>query len=174
MSRLRLIGVFSDQYKMVEAAHALKARGVEIIDIFTPFPVHGLDSILGIKRSRLPILCFFVAITAAVLATYFQVWSMDIDWPLNVGGKPFSSYPAFVPVTFEFMVLCSGLATVFAFFALSRLFPGKKAVILSPRVTDDQFVILANAARSQVDPKILIQMLKDRGATEADVKEGDL
>jgi hypothetical protein len=110
----------------------------------------------------------------AVLVTYFQVWTMEIDWPVNVGGKPFASYPAFVPVTFEFMVLCSGLVSVFAFFARSRLFPGKKAVVLSSRVTDDRFVILANAARSRLDPGALVRFLRERGAVEADVKECDL
>lgn len=137
-----LVATFNDEHDLVEVSHSLKKQNVEIEDFYTPFPVHGLDDILGIKRTRLPYVTFFAGAVGLILAMGFQVWTSAVDWPINVGGKPMLSIPAFAPIAFELMVLFGALTTVAAFFYVAKLFPTKKAVLLHSRQLDDRFLIL--------------------------------
>jgi mono/diheme cytochrome c family protein len=104
--------------------------------------VHGLDQALGWLPSRLTAACLTCGVVGVLVAVWFQFWTSAVDWPLNVGGRPWNSWPAFVPVIFEMMVLLAGFGVVFAFLAVSRLFPGKQAVIPCPGVTHDRFVLV--------------------------------
>jgi hypothetical protein len=124
MSRRIVLGVFEGEAELLAATQQARQAGLTIVDAFTPYPVHGLDRAMGLRASRLPWLCFVAALVGAALKLWFEFWTMTVDWPVNVGGKPWNSLPAFVPVTFEVMVLAAGLSTVFAFFLLSRLRPG--------------------------------------------------
>ena len=142
MSRRVVVGTFGDEGALLAFTRAAHSRGLNLVDAYTPYPVHGLDAAMGLRPSRLPWVCFAAAITGAALKLLFEFWTTMVDWPLNVGGKPWNSLPAFVPVTFEVMVLSAGLTTVFAFLVLSRLWPGKKPAGLLPRVTDDRFVLV--------------------------------
>ena len=132
MSNKYLVGIFSDEDQLVHTVYELRKRNVDIHDVFTPFPLHGLDDSLKIVRTRLPIITFLAGGTGLLLATWFQYWTSAVDWPINVGGKSYNSFPAFVPVAFEITVLLGALTTVFFFLFRSKLFPGKKPVILSP------------------------------------------
>jgi hypothetical protein len=93
---------------------------------------------------------------------------MTVDWPVNVGGKPWNSLPAFVPVTFEVMVLAAGLSTVFAFFLLSRLRPGRRPIQVHERVTDDRFVLVLEETNAQFDLPSIRRMLQQQGALEVE------
>lgn len=143
------IGYFGDEGAVLAATKAARAAGLEIVDVYTPYAVHGLDEAMGLAPSRLTYVCFAAGATGAGLALAFQIWVSTVSWPLNVGGKPFLSLPAFIPVTFELTVLAAALVSAAAFLARSRLFPGKKARVL-PRVTDDRFALVleADAARA--------------------------
>jgi len=142
MSRRVVIGTFADEDGLLAFTRVARSRGLALVDAYTPYPVHGLDDAMGLRPSRLPWLCFLAAITGAALKLLFEFWTTMVDWPLNVGGKPWNSLPAFVPVTFEVMVLSAGLTTVFAFLVLARLWPGKPPKRRLPRVTDDRFVVI--------------------------------
>ncbi len=156
MSEKYFLAVFKDEHHMYESAKELKSSGAKLIDFYTPFPVHGLDDLLDIKRSRLPQVTFFAGGFGLILAITFQVWTSAVDWPINVGGKPMLSIPAFIPVTFELMVLFGALTTVAAFFYRSNLFPGKEEKIFVKRQTDDEFVILiASETLKEEHKKIL-------------------
>jgi hypothetical protein len=137
----QLLATFDDENALLHAAEASRRAGLEIADAFTPYAVHGLDDAMGLRRSRLPWVCFAAGLTGAACAIGFQLWTSAVSWPLNVGGKPFASVPAFIPVTFELTVLSAALASAFFFFARSRLYPGRVAAPL-PRVTDDRFVLV--------------------------------
>lgn len=91
MSHKYLVATFDDEQDLVHAAHAVKNTQAEIVDFFTPFPVHGLDDLLGINRTRLPFVTFVAGGFGLILAISFQVWSSAFDWPINVGGKPMFS-----------------------------------------------------------------------------------
>ncbi|MDT8325194.1 MAG: DUF3341 domain-containing protein [Bacteroidota bacterium] len=140
--RHTLHAVFADERDVKEAARALRAEGYTILDAYTPYAVHGLDRILGQRPSRLPWVCLAFGLTGAAAKLWFQIWTSASDWPVNVGGKPLASVPAFVPVTFEITVLFAGLGTVAAFLLRAGLRPGKRVKPVHPRVTDDRFVLV--------------------------------
>jgi hypothetical protein len=141
MSTTHLTATFTDEAGLLAAVRAARGAGIAIDDAYTPYAVHGLDDAMGVRRSRLTWVCFLAGATGAILALAFQIWTSAVDWPLNVGGKPFASYPAFIPITFELTVLSAALTSAAAFLARSRLFPGRRAAPL-PRVTDDRFTLV--------------------------------
>ncbi|MBI2220123.1 MAG: DUF3341 domain-containing protein [Acidobacteria bacterium] len=142
MSARQVVGLFSRDEDVVAATAAARRAGLSVVDVFTPYPVHGLDKAMGLPPSRLAWVCLIAGLSGAVLKLWFELWTAMVDWPLNVGGKPHNSLPAFVPITFEVMVLFAGLATVGAFLAVSGLRPGRKPHAPHPRVTDDSFALV--------------------------------
>ncbi len=152
MSQRILFGVFASEADILGVVRAAREEDLKVLDVYSPYAVHGLDQALGLKPSRLPWVCFLVALIGAVVKLWFEYWTMVVSWPVNVGGKPWDSLPAFVPVTFEVMVLSSGLSTVFAFLLISRLWPGRRADVPHPKVTDDHFVIALEESGAAFDP----------------------
>ena len=142
MSNRLLVSVFQDETDILGATKAAAEQGYTIADVYTPYAVHGLDAAQGLRPSRLPWICFALGLTGAAAKLGFQIWTSATSWALNVGGKPFKSVPAFVPVTFEMMVLFAGVGTVIALFVRSRLRPGKKPALLYAGATDDRFVLV--------------------------------
>lgn len=162
-----VIGYFDSEQHVVSATRKARAAGYNIADVYTPYAVHGLDEAMGLRPSRLPWLCFAAGISGAALAMGFQLWTSVSSWALNVGGKPFASVPAFIPVTFEVTVLCAALASALAFFARSKLFPGKSVFVL-PRVTDDRFALVLQTSQAGVRA-----FLTEQGAVEVQEGAGD-
>jgi hypothetical protein len=161
-----LTGYFDDERRLLEAAHAARAAGITVDDAFVPYAVHGLDEAIGQRRSRLTWVCFLAGLCGGTFALSFQYWTSVISWPLNVGGKPFASIPAFIPVTFELTVLSAALTSAAAFLFRSRLFPGRRAAV-RPRVTDDRFALVL--ARDDGRAR---ELLRDAGAVEIAVEGG--
>ena len=137
-----LAGSFATEEDVLGAARAARERGLRVADAYTPYPVHGLAEAMGLRASRLPWLCFGLCVLGATFKLTFQFWAMAVDWPVNVGGKPWNSLPAYVPVTFEVMVLYAGLGVVLAFLLRCRLLPGTQAAPLFRGTTDDRFVLV--------------------------------
>jgi len=162
-----LVAYFDDEHRLVAGARAARAAGLEIRDAFAPYAVHGLDEAIGQRRSRLTWVCFAAGLTGGALALSFELWTSVASWPLNVGGKPFASVPAFIPVTFELTVLSAALTSVAAFFLRSRLFPGKKSEPL-PRVTDDRFALVLER-----DDAAARELLRRAGAVELEGPAGE-
>ena len=156
----RLMAVFEEPDQVVEAARQARGAGYAVADAFVPFAVHGLDEAMGLRRSRLTWVCFAAALTGGTVAMSFQLWTSASSWPLNVGGKPFASLPAFLPVTFELTVLTAALVSAATFFFRSRLFPGKQAPVL-PRVTDDRFVLMVDTDAADAEA-----LMRQAGAVE--------
>lgn len=144
MQKSYLVGIFDNEDNLLHAGKKLKESNLTIYDFYTPFPVHGLDDIQNIERTRLPFVTFIAGATGLTIAILFQVWTSAFDWPINVGGKPMLSIPAFIPVTFELMVLFGALVSVLAFFIRSNLYPSKETIIFDRRQLDDRFVVLAD------------------------------
>ncbi len=166
MSRRVHVALFEDGAELVAAANACSRLRIPIVDAYLPFPVHGLDEAMGLRRSRLPLVCFGGGLVGLSLGLALQYWTSAVDWPLNVGGKPFQSFPAFVPVAFELMVLCAGLATAGALFVRSRLLPGHVGVVVDPRVSDDRFVLVVAPAGASIRAADLRALLMEHGAIE--------
>lgn len=141
MSRF-FVSYFESEEAILGATQAAREAGYAIHDVFTPYAVHGLDQAMGLRKSRIALVCFVAAMVGLVFAILFQWWTSTISWPLNIGGKPHASLPAYVPITFEITVLVSGLTTVAALFIRSRLRPLKQPKLLLPRVTNDRFALV--------------------------------
>jgi hypothetical protein len=160
----KLMGVFTDEQQVMLATGACREHGYEIADVYAPYPVHGLDRVMGLKPSRLPIVCFLLGITGGGLMLWFQIWASAIDWPLNVGGKPLNSLPAFVPVAFETAILLAGLGSIATLALRSKLFPWAKTTLRHPKVTDDHFVLEICQTDADLDPGMAERVLRDHGA----------
>jgi Protein of unknown function (DUF3341) len=116
-----LMAEFDSPADLLDAAGRAYEEGYRRMDAYTPFPVHGLAEALGFHRTRLPLLVFFGGIAGCVGGYGLQYWISAIDYPLNIGGRPLNSWPAFIPVTFELTILLAALAAVLGMLALNGL-----------------------------------------------------
>ena len=151
MSTRIIVAGFAQAEDLLDAIRAVQSRGWDVLDVYAPYFIHELDQLLRWRRSRLPVACFLGGAVGAGAALWFQFWTTGWDWPLNVGGRPWNSLPAFVPVAFEMMVLFAGLGMVLTWLLVCRLFPGKVACRPTPRVTDDRFVLELQASEPGAD-----------------------
>ncbi len=140
---------YSDEENLLRGLNRLKEKKMKIVDVFTPFPVHGLDKLMGYRRSWLPRVGFIGGAIGAACGFGFQAWVFTRAYPLVFGGKPYLAIPSFIPVTFECTVLFAAFAMVFAFLIRSGLGPGAKNRILDERITDDRFVVLIDEGGEQ-------------------------
>jgi Protein of unknown function (DUF3341) len=140
-SKKVLYGLYNDEEDLKKAVKAANAAHLDIMDVFTPFPVHGLDPILGLKESRLHYLGFIYGATGALFGFLVMSWVFTRDWPIVFGGKPYWSVPAFIPITFEMTVLFAAWGMTLTFYTICGLWPGVKAKSLDNRITDDKFCV---------------------------------
>lgn len=141
MNERYCLGYFTSEANLRKAADAVREQNFQIHDIYTPYPVHGIEAAVGFKRSRLAIVGFGAGSVGLILAVLFQFWTTAFDWPLIVGGKPLNSWSAFVPVIFEMTVLFAGVIGLTALFVRTRLWPGRNQPII-PEGTDHLFIIV--------------------------------
>lgn len=166
MSQQLLVGVFAGEEDILAATGQARRRGHAIVDTFTPYAVHGLDRAQGLPASRLPWVCFLCGLIGGGAMLAFMFWVSAADWPINVGGKPFNSLPAFVPVWFEVTVLCAGLGSVAALLLRCGLIPGRSPRVYAAGVTDDRFVLVLRADTAGVEVKEMRRLLEDHHAVE--------
>ena len=137
--------IYDDDDKLLHAVKDLKTNKITIEEVFTPFPVHGLDHILDLKPTRIAIAAFLYGCIGLTFGLLMINYIMIVDWPQNIGGKPsfslLENLPAFVPVIFELTVFFAGHLMVITFYLRSRLWPFKKAENPIPETTDDKFLI---------------------------------
>jgi hypothetical protein len=145
IQRNNILISFDDEVPLLQAVRKLRDNKEIITDVLSPFPVHGLDEALSIKRSRIPVVGFIFGAIGALLAFGFQAWVFTVSYPLIIGGKPFFSVPTFIPITFEVTVLFAGLSMVAAMLIRSKLKPEIRFEPVEARITDDRFVILVEA-----------------------------
>lgn len=167
-SKNYILGVFDDEDVVMSAIPKIREAGTNIEEVYSPFPIHGIDDKLGIKRSRLPIAAFFFGLVGFSFAVWMQTYMMGFDWPMNIGGKPSLPMPSFVPVSFELTVLVSALGMVGTFFVVSGLKPSPIEV-LDVRSTDDKFIMAIENKNLDVDA--ITSLLKSNGAIEVNHKE---
>jgi hypothetical protein len=166
-----VVGVFEDEDVLINAVRKVRASGVRIHEVYSPFPVHGLDEALGYTRSRLPIAAFMFGMLGTSLALIMQIWMLGYDWPMIIGGKNFASLPPFIPVTFELTVLLSALGMVATFMIVSDMKPYKWPVQFDVRSTDDKHVMAIDLAHnSGTTAENLSKVLREAGASEVNLK----
>ena len=164
--------IYNDDDVLLAAVKKVKAERHHIEEIYTPFPVHGLDKAMGLAPTRIAIAAFMYGCVGLAVATLMMNFIMIEDWPQNIGGKPSFSYlenmPAFVPIMFELTVFFAAHLMVITFYLRSRMWPFKKAENPMPETTDDKF--LMQVALSG-DEKKLISLLKNSGAIDVSIHE---
>ncbi|HNQ11620.1 MAG TPA: DUF3341 domain-containing protein [Bacteroidia bacterium] len=169
MSSKSVFGIFEDDEHLLKAVSAVREKGYHIVDAISPFPVHGLDQAMGLKRTRISIVAFMFGITGTSLAL-LMMWYMNIfDWPMDIGGKPsfalYKNLPAFIPVTFESTVLCAAHGMFITFLFRCKVLPGVEPRIIDLRQSDDRMVLEVELHGKQ-DAAALSEILKSNGAVE--------
>jgi hypothetical protein len=169
-----LVATFSRAEDLVRAAGQARRETFRVYDAFAPFPIHGLDEAMGIRRTRLPRVTLIAGLTGLGCALALQIYANVLDWPLNVGGKPDNSTLAFIPISFELTVLFGGLATVAAFFLRARLYPGKRPWLVVPGATDDALVLVLRKPDSDDAQQRAYDLLSEHGAERITDHEADV
>jgi len=143
---------FDNPTDLVAAAHRTYQAGYRRINGYSPFPIEELSEAIGFTRTSLPLIVLIGGILGGTGGFLMQYWMEVINYPLNVGGKPFNSWPAFIPITFECTVLCASLAAVLGMLALNKLPQPYHPVFNAPNfalATRDRFFLVIEAN----DPK---------------------
>ncbi|HMQ49188.1 MAG TPA: DUF3341 domain-containing protein [Saprospiraceae bacterium] len=166
-----LYGLYDDEEVLLKAVVKAQHEHRTIMDVFTPFPVHGLDPALGLSESRLHIAGFVYGAIGTLTALLFMTWVFTRDWPIIFGGKPYFSLPAFIPITFEVTVLFASIGMVVTFYTICGMAPGVTNPTLDDRITDDKFCIAFDVTNADADEKSDIQsFLSGSGASEVNTK----
>ena len=167
--------MYDDDDVLMAAAKDLVGQGVRVKDVFSPFPVHGIDPVIGIKRTRLAICSFMFAMTGTSLALLGMWYFMIQDWPMNIGGKPsfslIENLPAFVPVTFEFTVLCGAHGMAITYLLRNGTLPGMPATNPDPRTTDDKFVLEILSDENEMDAAGIEAAVNETELLEISIKD---
>lgn len=166
-----VLGIYEDEDVLKHAVTTVRESGVKIHEVFTPYPIHGLEEVLGYNRSRLPIAAFMFGLLGTILALTMQIYMLGIDWPLIIGGKDHIPLPSFIPVTFELTVLLAAFGMVSVFFISSNLKPWGQPRIFDIRSTDDRHVMAIDLANNaSMDLEKIKDVLKNSGASEVNNK----
>ena len=166
-----ILGIYDDEDVLKNAVTTVRESGINIDEVYTPYPIHGLEDLLGYKRSRLPIAAFLFGLLGTSLALTMQIYMLGYDWPMIIGGKDHVALPAFIPVTFELTVLLAAFGMVAVFFISTNLKPWAQPRIFDVRSTDDMHVMaidIANNASLELDK--IKEVLTTTGALEVNNK----
>jgi len=164
-----VIGLFDEPESLLRAAARVRDAGYRNWDCHTPYPVHGLDEAMGLRPSPVPALCLTAGFAGAAVAMLTQWWMSAVDYPVMVGGKPMFSWPAFLPITFEFFVLFAALATMASLILFCRLgrwhSPLHDAGVMG-EVTTRRFGIVLGAADPAFTPEAARALLAGAGCRD--------
>ena len=161
---------FEREDDLIAGAAEARMAGFEVYDVYTPFPVHGMDRAVALPPSRLTWIALLAGALGLVFGLTLQVWTSAYDWPLNVGGKPFNSFPLFIPVAFELTVLFSGLIAIGVLFARNRMWLFSRRKVFE-RVTDDRFVLVLKQSDASFDIDKAVRLFSRHNVIN--VVEGD-
>ena len=155
-----LMAEFENSEELLRAAQCAREVGYCRMDAYSPFPVEGLADAVGFHSTRVPLICLIGGLIGCFGGFYLQYWPNVIGYPLNIGGRPYNSWPQFIPITFELTILCAGLATVFGMLALNGLPTPYHPVFNAPRfelATRNRFFLCIQAR----DPRFDLQKTKE-------------
>lgn len=170
MNKTRIIGVFDEEHALMDAVNKVKAEGIEINEIYTPYPMHDVIEAMG-KKTRFTFAAFLYGFIGSISVLAFLYYTSVIDWPVNYGGKPTNAFPSFIVVTIILTILTVTLASLFTFSARAAIFPGKVYDLPDARSTDDKFVIVFDKSTSKEHVDKLNAILHEKGAVEVYEKE---
>lgn len=158
-------GIWLDEHKLVEAAGKVRAAGFKKFEAISPFPLHGIDEAMGIPFSFIPWVTFTFGLTGFSFGVWLTWWTSSVDWALIIGGKPFWSIPAFVPIMFECTILFGALSSVGALIASAGL-PKVDPPVIDPALSSHKFALFVPQNDVGFDAAKVEQLLKQLGAVE--------
>ena len=175
MSKNTLYGIFDCELVLLAAVKEIRSNNIDIKEVYSPFPVHGLDKALGLKETRMAITAFIYGCLGlafgGLLIYYIMISGVGKSWPMNIGGKPnwtfYQNMPAFVPIMFECTVLFAGHLMSLTYLFRNRLYPGATTTSPDPRTTDDKFLMELEIEGSDMEIK---KILTATGASEINEK----
>ena len=168
---MRIIGIFDEEDALVHAVKSLKARNIEIDEVYSPYPVHEVLHLVG-RKSRIPTAAYFYGLFGAIGILAFLYWTSVISWPVVYGGKPFNSFPSFIVITLVLTILTVTITSLFTFSWRAKLYPGREDVIIDPRTTDNKFLLVVSEFAEGTSRKEEVEgLLRENGASEIYEKE---
>ncbi len=175
MSKKVIYGLFDDEEILLKSAKDMVSKGIRIKDVFSPFPIHGIDPVIGVPRTRLAIMSFIYGAIGLSLAWLMMGYMLIMDWPMDIGGKPSQAFymnlPAFIPVSFELTVFCAAHGMALTYLIVNKLFPGQQPHNPDNRTTDDKFMVQINIDENKKTAEEINSMLSSTGAIEITEKE---
>ncbi len=176
MASIKVIhALYNDDDILLNAVRDIHAKNYGIVEVYTPFPVHGLDKAMGLAPTRIAITSFMYGLVGLSFAVAMMDFIMIQDWPRNIGGKPSFTYyqnmPSFIPIMFELTVFFAAHLMVITFYLRSKIWPFKKAENPDPRTTDDHFLV--EVAVDNHDLGELSNFLYDTGAAELSIIDNE-
>jgi len=160
-----IAGIWTDEHAVVKAAAKTRESGFEKFDAITPYPVHGMEEACGITRSWIPYVTFVAGLSGLLFALWLTWWTSAVDWPVNVGGKPFFSLPAFIPIMFELTVLFGALCSVAALFYVTKM-PRIDPPTIDPDLSSHKYAIFIPMNDKGYDEAKIERLFRDLGATD--------
>lgn len=160
-----IAGIWLDESGILNAARKTREAGFQKFEAISAYPVHGMEEACGIKRSWLPYVTFVAGIVGMTGGLALTWWTSAVDWAINVGGKPFFSLPAFIPIVFELTILFAALSSVGALFVACKL-PRLDPPVIDPDLSSHKFAIFIPHNDVNYDEARIEKMFKDMGATE--------
>ena len=175
MNHKTIYAIYDDEVVLLDAVKTIRSNDISIKEVYSPFPIHGLDKALGLKETRMAVTAFIygcIGITFGGLLIYYTMISGEYkSWPLNIGNKPnwtfYHNLPAFVPIMFECTVLFAAHLMSLTYLFRNKLYPGSQEKSPDPRTTDDKFLMEIETSDTETIKKILTET----GATEINEKE---
>lgn len=161
-----LLGVYDSPDATFDVTKSLVEKGYDVHDVYSPFAIHNLDRVMGVKRTRLSTAAFVFAMCGIASALSLMIYASYFDWQIVIGGKPFLHIPTYIPITFELGILFTAFGMVACFFIVNRMFWGRNTDLMDIRVTDDRFVIAVNIHENKTDISELSNLLVQGGALE--------
>ncbi len=167
-----VVGCFDQETTLFSAIKNVRKSGYKIHDIYTPFPIHGLDHAMGLRDTSLHTAGFIYGISGTSTALGFISWVFTKSWPLNIGGKPHFALPAWIPIMFELTVLFAAVGMVLTFCYLCQMAPFVKKHHFHLRATDDLFVMVLESTPKTNEADVL-GYLQKLGAVETNTQEAE-
>ncbi|GIL17824.1 MAG: hypothetical protein BroJett040_15750 [Oligoflexia bacterium] len=160
-----IAGIFLTEEQVVKAAHKTREMGFTKFEALSPYPIHGMEEACGIKRSWIPYVTFIAGLTGMTAGLLFTWWTSAVNWTLNIGGKPFWSLPAFIPIIFELTILFAALSSVAAMLYACGI-PKVSPPIIDKDITSHKFAVFIPHDDTGYDEKKVEDLMKSLGAAE--------
>jgi hypothetical protein len=176
MKKNIIYAIFDDEQDVLSVVKDLREKNIDVNEVYSPFPIHGLDSVLGLKETRMAITAFIygcIGLTfGGLLIYYIMISGVGKSWPMNIGGKPnftfYHNLPSFVPIIFECTVLFAGHLMSITYLFRNKLYPGATTSSPDPRTTDDKFLVELTYSTKKEE---ITAILKKSNVTEINEKD---